>query len=346
MGAVGPGGLLLIDKPQDITSFKVVDHVRRLLLATDPALTPARGPRGRGQPRPPRFKCGHAGTLDPMATGLLIVLVGKGSRLSPFLLGQDKTYAATVSFGVGTDTLDRMGQPTEQAPVPATPDGLEAVLEGFHGPILQVPPLISALKKDGQPLYKRVRLGQEVAEPEARPVTIRQLDLQAVRWGEQIDGSLVHEVDLLVNCSSGTYVRSLARDVAQAWGTVGHLSALRRLDIGPFGVSDAVTEVLETSGEDLLSHMLPLSAALPQTPTLVLDTEEAESIRQGGQPGPDWLKRLDVSPVVVGKSDPLFRLVDSRGGLVAVGRLDETGTPRTAVVIPRTSLNKDDENCD
>jgi tRNA pseudouridine55 synthase len=346
MGAVGPGGLLLIDKPQDITSFKVVDHVRRLLLATDPALTPARGPRGRGQPRPPRFKCGHAGTLDPMATGLLIVLVGKGSRLSPFLLGQDKTYAATISFGVSTDTLDRMGQPTEQAPVPPTPVGLEEVLEGFRGPILQVPPLISALKKDGQPLYKRVRLGQEVEEPAARPVTIRQLELQAVRWGLQADGTRVHEADLRVHCSSGTYVRSLARDVAQAWDTVGHLSALRRLDIGPFAVSDAVTGVLAASGEELLSQMLPLSAALPQTPTLVLNIEEAEAIRQGGQPGPDWLMRLDTAPVVVGKSAPLFRLVDGAGDLVAVGRLDETGTPATALVIPRTSPNKDDETCD
>ena len=346
MAAVGPGGLLLIDKPQGITSFKVVDHVRRLLLATDPALTPVRGPRGRGMPRPPRFKCGHAGTLDPMATGLLIVLVGKGSRLSPFLLGQDKTYAATVSFGVGTDTLDRMGQTTEQAPVPPTPDGLESVLEGCRGPILQVPPLISALKKDGQALYKRVRSGQEVAEPEARPVTIRRLELQAVRWGEQKDDALVHEVDLLVNCSSGTYVRSLARDVALAWGTVGHLSALRRLDIGPFALSKAVTGVLEATGEELVSHLLPLAAALPQTPTLVLDTEEAEAIRQGGQPRADWLKRLDAAPVVVGKSDPLFRLMDRCGDLVAVGRLDETGTPCTAVVIPRTSPNKDDEICD
>lgn len=346
MTSVGPGGFLLVDKPRDVTSFQVVDQVRRRLLQADPSLQVRRIPRPKGGPRPPRFKCGHAGTLDPMATGLLIVLVGKGSRLSPFLMGQDKTYQATVSFGTVTDTLDAMGEVVDSAPVPVDVAGLEEVLAGFRGRIHQVPPLISALKRDGQPLYKRVRAGQEVAEPEARPVDIGRLEVQGVRWGDDVAGKKVFEIDLVVDCSSGTYIRSLARDIARAWGTVGHLQALRRVQVGLFRVDDAVSNVMSATGTELLRAMAPLTDALPQVPVLVLTQDEAAAIRQGGQPLPVWLDRLPAGPVAVGKSEPLFRLVDAAGDLVALGRINPEGAPETALVIPLPETAKDSNSCD
>lgn len=336
-GAVGPGGILLIDKPAGVTSFQVVERVRRQLLNAFPELQPRRGPRPAGTPKPPRFKCGHAGTLDPLATGLLVVLVGKGSRLSPFLMGMDKTYAATVRFGAATSTLDREGEVTATAAVPADVQTVEALLPRFRGDLLQVPPLISALKRDGKALYKRVRAGEDVAEPEARPVTISRLEMTGARWpGVDQDGAL-HEIDLVVDCGSGTYIRSLARDVAQAAGSVGHIQQLRRLRVGPFTVNDALSGVMELDGAALAAALRPLAEALPTAPALVLDAAEAGQVRQGGQPLPTWLKRLDGPLTADPKHGQIFRMLDGAGLLVAVGLVDaETGLPRSAAVIPET----------
>lgn len=330
------GGILLVDKPSGLTSFRVVDHVRRQLVNAFPELdSRRRGSRPRGAPKPPRFKCGHAGTLDPLASGLLVVLVGKGSRLSPFLMGLDKTYAATIRFGAATDSLDRDGQMVLEAEVPGDPEALENVLQGFRGEILQVPPLISALKRDGKALYKRVRAGENVAEPDPRPVTIHQLDLGEVRWPADVAGQIVHEADLMVSCSSGTYIRSLARDLAQAAGTEGYIQELRRLQIGPFSVDDSLAGVMDLDGATLAEAMLPLSAGLPHVPDLVLDDAEAALVRQGGQPQPEWLTRLTAPPVAAGKTGPMFKMVTDTGELVALALVDpETVLPRTAVVIP------------
>lgn len=328
-------GILLIDKPSGMTSFAVVKHVRRVLIQASPDLVSRRdqGRRPAGGPKPPRFKCGHAGTLDPLATGLLIVLVGKGSRLSPFLLGLDKTYAATVRFGVGTDTLDREGEVVCTAPAPASPENVTACLAGFRGDILQIPPVISALKKDGQPLYKLARSGQDVPEPDARPVTIHRLEMTGSRWGIPADDP-VHEVDLEVGCSSGTYIRSLARDLARAAGSEGHIHSLRRLTVGPFAVADAVSGVMEQDGESLVRALRPLSAALPQVPAVTLDEDEAAAVRLGQQPRADWLERMEEEPSATGKAGRLFRMLDGAGDLVSVGKLDdETGEPRIAAVI-------------
>jgi len=327
-------GIILVDKPSGVTSFDVVSHVRGALVKAFPDLAPPRARRSGGGPKPPRFKCGHAGTLDPLATGLLIILVGKGSRLAPFLMGLGKTYAATVRFGAGTDTLDREGVVVATAPVPSSVEAVAACLDRFRGDIQQIPPLISALKKDGQPLYKLVRSGQDVAEPAARPVTIVRLDLTGQRWDDDpVDP--VCEVDLEVECSSGTYIRSLARDLAYAVGSEGHIHALRRLSVGPFQVADAVAGVMDLSGEDLAAAMRPLSEALPQAPSLALTPEETTGVRQGRQPETEWLSRLDGAIPAGGKSGRLFRLLDENGDLVAVGRLDEeTGAPVLAAVIP------------
>ncbi len=226
-------GILLVDKPAGVTSFGVVNRVRQRLVSAFPALSPKR--TGRGGPRPPRFKCGHAGTLDPLATGLLVVLIGKGSRLSPFLMGLDKSYLATVRFGALTDTLDSEGEITATGPPPPDAAAVEACLEGFRGEIMQVPPVFSALKQGGQSLHRKVRSGQDYTEPEARPVTIGRLELPRFPLGTAEDDP--DEVDLVVGCSSGTYIRSLARDLAVAAGSAGHITALRRLEVGPFAVA-------------------------------------------------------------------------------------------------------------
>jgi tRNA pseudouridine55 synthase len=329
------GGILLVDKPSGVTSFAVVNNVRLALVRAFPDLVPRRGQgrRPAGAPKPPRFKVGHAGTLDPLATGLLIILVGKGSRLAPFLIGMDKTYAATVRFGTGTDSLDRDGEVVCTAPVPDSPDTVAGCLEGFRGDIMQVPPVISALKRDGQALYKMARSGQDVPEPDARPVTIRRLEMTDSRWGDSTEDS-VNEVDLEVECSSGTYIRSLARDLARAAGSEGHIHSLRRLTVGPFDVADAVSDIMARDGESLAGALCPLSEALPQVPSLSLDGEETVAVRQGHQPGVTWLERLDRELLIVGKAGRLFRMLDGAGDLVAVGRLDEdTGEPRIAAVI-------------
>ncbi len=329
------GGILLVDKPSGVTSFAVVNHVRRVLVQAFPDLAPRRGGSRRpaGGPKPPRFKCGHAGTLDPLATGLLIVLVGKGSRLAPFLMGLDKIYAATVRFGAGTDTLDREGEVVCTAPVPDSPEAVAGCLDRFRGDIMQIPPVISALKKDGQPLYKLARSGQDVPEPDARPVTIHRLEMTGSRWGVSADDP-VHEVDLEVECTSGTYIRSLARDLARAAGSEGHIHSLRRLAVGPFPIADAVANVMEQEGESLAGALRPLSAALPQVPAVTLDEDEAAAVRQGQQPPAVWLERLDREPAAVGKAGRLFLMLDGAGEMVAVGRLeDETGEPRIAAVI-------------
>ncbi|MEN8008033.1 MAG: tRNA pseudouridine(55) synthase TruB [Candidatus Krumholzibacteriota bacterium] len=334
-------GILLIDKPAGVTSFKVVNQVRQALVAAFPELAPRRGRRPAGVPKPPRFKCGHAGTLDPLATGLLVVLVGKGSRLAPFLLGQDKTYAATVRFGSVTDTLDRDGEVVGTAPAPANPEAVADCLPLFRGEIQQVPPVISALKKDGQPLYKLARSGQDVPEPDARPVTIHRLDMTASAWGVPQDDP-VYEVELEVSCSSGTYIRSLARDLARAAGSEGHIHSLRRLEVGPFKVADAASGVMEKDGDDLAASLLRLSAALPHVPAVTFDATEAAAIRQGQQPGEDLLERLDGEPVAAGKAGRLFRILDADGDLVAVGKIDETtGRPVLAAVIPRDDAPAD-----
>ena len=143
------------------------------------------------------------------------------------------------------------------------------------------------------------------------------------------------EVDLVVGCSSGTYIRSLARDLAEAVDSLGHILHLRRLDVGPFSLDNAVSGVMEMSGQEILAHLLPLNAALPQTPAMTLTDDEAVTVRVGGQPKSEWLERLDGQPVAMPKSEPLFRMVDTGGELVAVGRLDTaTGEPRIAVGIP------------
>ena len=235
-------GILLVDKPQGLTSHDVVGATRRLAATR---------------------KVGHAGTLDPMATGLLLLGVGRATRFLTYLVGADKTYAATIRLGLETTTEDAEGEVTAAHGCridDLSGDRLQKALAGLTGQIQQVPSAVSAIKVDGVRAYKRVRDGQDV-ELEARPVAIHELRLTGeprqagvdlagaaaggVATGAETDGAggevQVVDLDVVVSCSSGTYVRALARDLGQALGCGAHLTALRRTRVGPFDVGQAST---------------------------------------------------------------------------------------------------------
>jgi tRNA pseudouridine55 synthase len=223
---MAPDGLVLVDKPAGWTSHDVVARVRRLA-----------GTR----------KVGHAGTLDPMATGLLVLGVERATRLLTYLVGADKEYVATVRLGVATTTDDAEGEVV--GTVDASGVDREAVVAAVRrltGAIQQVPSAVSAIKVDGRRAYARVRAGQHV-ELAARPVTVHRFDVDAVH-GESAGFLGVVDVDVTVVCSSGTYVRALARDLGAALGVGGHLTALRRTRVGAYAVTQASTlERLEAS---------------------------------------------------------------------------------------------------
>jgi len=199
-----------LDKPTGITSARAVARVKRLL------------PKGT--------KIGHTGTLDPLASGLLVLMIGRATRLSRYVTGLDKSYVATARFGAASDTLDAEGEitPLPEAPLP-TRGALEAATGRFVGPILQLPPMASAVKVGGERLYKAHRRGEEV-ERQPRPVTVHAFDLL------ELNGD---RATFRVSCSSGTYVRTLVADLAESLGTAAFLTALRRESVGGFGLKDA-----------------------------------------------------------------------------------------------------------
>jgi len=325
-----PHGLLLVDKPAGTTSRRIVERIQK-------ALAPPGPRRRRGGPR---FRCGHAGTLDPLATGLLIVLVGAGTRLSHYLLGHDKTYLATLVFGATTDTLDADGTIVARGPVDFDLTAIDAAIAARRGLQDQVPPMISAIKVQGRPLFRRVRDGEAVAPPAARSVRIHALDRRSAITIDPVDSSLVR-VEIEVRCSSGTYIRSLARDLGADLGTCAHVAALRRLDIGQFDVGAGLADHELDDPEAILKALKPLADALPETPSLELTDGEAASLRLGVQPSPEWLARLERKPVsLADQRDRLWRMVDSHGMLVALGRMepdpDVPGEerPRSAIVFP------------
>lgn len=210
-------GLVLVDKPAGLTSHDVVGKVRRLA-----------GTR----------KVGHAGTLDPMATGLLVIGFNKATRLLTSITGADKTYLATIRLGVSTVTDDAEGEVLQTRLANAvTEDRVATAIAGLTGDIHQIPSAVSAIKVDGQRAYQRVRAGEDV-QLTARPVTVHRFEVTDYR--RAMDGTTV-DVDVEVDCTTGTYIRALARDLGEALETGGHLTALRRTVVGPFSVADAVT---------------------------------------------------------------------------------------------------------
>jgi tRNA pseudouridine55 synthase len=244
-------GLLLIDKPQGMTSHDVVARLRRRL----------------GQP-----KAGHGGTLDPLATGLLPILLGEGTKIARFLLGMDKTYLATMRLGERTDTDDAAGRVVATAQVAVGRQDVERVLQGFVGRQLQRPPDYSALKEEGRPLYRRARRGEQVSPAP------REIEIYAVRLIDMAGG----EVSFELECSSGTYVRAVARDAGEQLGCHAHLSALRRLAVGPYRVEEALPLAeIEDRPEEVGGRLIGLRAALSHLPELEVDAAKARRIRLG-----------------------------------------------------------------
>jgi tRNA pseudouridine55 synthase len=251
-------GWLIIDKPVGPGSTEIVSAVKRALKAGGY----------------PKLKVGHGGTLDPLASGVLPVALGEATKLCGRMLDADKAYEFTIRFGAQTDTLDAEGEVVATSEVRPSPAQMEAVLSSFTGPIDQVPPAYSALMIDGRRAYDRARAGEDV-EMKTRPVMVHHLRAEA---------SDSEEATLSARVSKGTYIRSLARDIARALGTVGHVTMLRRTKAGPFTLEKAIS--LDKLGElgqarQLEQALLPLTAGLDDIPALPVTPDQAGLLRQG-----------------------------------------------------------------
>jgi tRNA pseudouridine55 synthase len=277
-------GFILVDKDRGWTSHDVVAKVRSLV-----------GTK----------KVGHAGTLDPMATGLLVVAFGRATRLLRFVQEAPKTYVATARFGVATDSLDADGAVLTREPMPVDADEVTAVMGRFTGEILQIPPMVSARKIEGRRLYELAREGKEV-ERDARPVTVYDLRLT------DFAPSDYPEVSFEVTCSTGTYVRSLADDIARALGGRAHLSALRRTAIGSLHV-DHASRIADLERDGWSSAVLTAAAGLTDLPAVVLDDDLAAAVRHGVAVAGRRLGTDDEGPV---------RFLDADGSLLAVYRVE------------------------
>jgi tRNA pseudouridine55 synthase len=285
-------GWLILDKPLGLTSAQCVAACKRLL-------------------RPytnKHFKIGHGGTLDPLATGVLPIAMGEATKLSGYTLNADKGYDFTIRFGTATSTQDAEGEVIASSDVRPTLAQIKAVLPQFTGPIDQVPPIYSALMVDGKRAYARARAG-EVVEMATRRITVHHLGLNPspgpsghpLPQGER-------DINLSLRCSKGTYVRSLARDIALALGTVGHVSALRRTKAGPFTLAGAI--LLDSFGQicargDPSVALLPITAGLDDIPALAVTPDQALALRQGRRfsgfpdhPGP-MLAQLGDQPIAL-----------------------------------------------
>jgi len=285
-------GVLVCDKPAGLTSHDVVARVRRLA----------------GQRR-----VGHGGTLDPPATGVLVLALGRATRLLPFLPTEPKRYLAEVAFGAETDTLDAAGTVTATTAADGVDeDGLRAALAGFLGPQEQVPPMVSAIKVAGERLYAKARRGEEV-ERAPRPIVIHELELLGFIPGQRPLATIS------VVCSGGTYVRSLAADLGRALDTLAHLASLRRTAVGRFTEAEADTlEELAEPGR-LEAAVLDPAAAMASTATRALTPAEASALATG--------RTLDPT----GRGDPVAA-VGPDGRLVAVIQ-DSAGRARPKVVL-------------
>lgn len=278
-------GLLVVDKPAGWTSHDVVGRVRRLA-----------GTR----------KVGHAGTLDPMATGVLVLGLGRATRLLTYLVGADKEYTATIRLGQATITDDAEGEVTSAPGAERVDrDALTAAVGSLTGAIEQVPSAVSAIKVDGRRSYARVRAGEEVDLP-ARPVVVHRLDVLDVRGVRTDDHIAVTDVDVQVTCSSGTYVRALARDLGAALGTGGHLTALRRTRVGPFTLVDAL------SLDALAAGVHPMGLADVARRCFAvrdLSDEETVALRYGRAVGADEVGRAPGAAGPVAALSPEGRLI-------------------------------------
>lgn len=293
-------GILLLDKTIGVTSNGVLQEVKRQFRAN---------------------KAGHTGSLDPLATGMLPICLGQATRMSAFLLDADKRYQASFQLGVRTSTGDTEGEVLETRDVPPLDlAAIDQVLEQFRGPIQQVPPMHSAIKRNGKPLYQLAHQGIEV-EREPRPVTIHALEMLS------FDGSVM---EVSVHCSKGTYVRTLAEDIGEQLGVGAHVCALRRLAVGPFDQGqtlytlDQVRDAADQGREAVDALLLPLESALADRPAVNLGADSAFYIGQG-------------QPVVVPRAptEGLVRLYRGGSDFLGVGEVLDDGR-----IGPRRLVNK------
>jgi len=279
-------GALLVDKPLGVTSNFVLQKVKKLLAAG---------------------KAGHAGTLDPLASGLLIVLFGEATKFAGLLLESEKEYEATLKLGETTSTGDAEGKVLEQKAVSVTEADVREVLKRFLGEIDQVPPMHSALKRDGVPLYKLARKGEKV---DRQPRRVRILELECIDLK-------IPSVELRVRCSKGTYVRTLGEDIGAALGTGAHLAGLRRTGSGRFRIEDAVAvpDLEAMAPSERTGRLLPVDSLLSQLPRVELDAAAEARLRNG--------QALQLQALPEGVS----AVYGPGGGLIGLGRA-ESGTLR------------------
>lgn len=278
-------GILIVDKPVGPTSHDVVAAARKALHEK---------------------QIGHTGTLDPAATGVLPLVVGRATKIARYVTGGDKRYVATIRLGVSTDTLDAEGKVVAEKPVTCTESDVRTALATFVGEIDQLPPMYSAKKQQGTRLYELARQGKEV-EREPKRITIHELTL--------LETSLP-DVVVDVRCSAGTYVRVLAQDLGDKLGCGGHLKALRRTEAGPFTLEGAVTlESLVENPKAALEHLLPVERALDHLPKIALPAGVVKMIRSGHQLSVADVRALDLP--ALRENDPVV-LVSDHGELIAV----------------------------
>jgi tRNA pseudouridine55 synthase len=291
-------GVVVIDKPSGPTSFDVVRRVKGLFKVR---------------------RCGHTGTLDPIATGVLPICLGEATKIASFVSDGEKEYDAVVRFGAITDTQDAAGRTVETRPLEGLSEAaVKDALAGFVGLLEQTPPMYSARKVDGKRLYELARAGEEV-EREARQVHIDEARLVFFR---------PPDAGIFVRCSKGTYLRTLAHDLGQKLGPGAHLRGLKRVRVGPFGLEDSVA--LDTlmsaarEGPEVLDrHVWPLARGLAELAELQLDLPLARRVAHGHPPGPADLSRLRAAPLPRGRK---VRLLDPEGRVLAVAESDGVGT--------------------
>ena len=281
-------GLIIVDKPNGLTSHDVVARIRRILKTK---------------------RVGHTGTLDPFATGVMVVLIGQATRLAQFLDKDDKEYEATVRFGFETDTGDLTGKPTADQGLPddelarrVREADWKDILARFRGELMQVPPMYSAKKVDGQKLYKLARKGQMI-ERKPVPVTVHELELLGI---DQPFGPTAH---IRVACSAGTYIRTLAEDIGRVVGVGSHLSELRRTRAGRFGISQAATIEAIDSLPDPSSSIIPMNEAVAHFREFVLTGDRPAKTKNG----------LSTRTDEVLSDGDFVRMIDEQNTLVAIG---------------------------
>jgi tRNA pseudouridine55 synthase len=289
-------GLLIIDKPAGITSHDVVAKVRRILKTK---------------------RVGHTGTLDPFATGVMVILVGKATRLAQFLDKDEKQYEAVIRFGFETDTGDVTGIPKSERQGSASISAVEVenVLPKFLGETEQIPPMYSAKKIDGKKLYEHARKG-EVVDRKAVKITIPQLEV--------VGQPSADEVAIRVSCSAGTYIRTLAEDIGREIGTGAHLTALRRTRAGSFAIEKSVTLDQLAEADEAAAFLLPASDAVEHLAPIILSEERVEKTRNG----------LSTRLMDADHEDGQFiKLVSAEGELVAIGKFSATDSSVKPTVV-------------